>query len=200
MVYELLPNRTNRTEFVKTSKDGPDSSFALITSSAPIAILHTCRIIRNEASEIIHRTANRLPGVAPKIEADCDALEALLGRGGVLLAVIVLYQSMAIGSDGYLRVYKFVDSTQWHDFLQVYGYSPTCGTDEQGKRRIIDFVRKAIWALQHHRNHHPELLPEVHLLLQMRAEEDLSVFYHPIRRLRLFFQLNGPMAPNHSLG
>jgi hypothetical protein len=86
VVYEFLPNQTDRTEFVKIVKDGPDSSFALITSSAPTDILDTCRIIRDKASGIMHATAQQvlqsigLAGLGPRIEADCDALEALPGN------------------------------------------------------------------------------------------------------------------------
>ncbi|KAH6866441.1 hypothetical protein BKA58DRAFT_422182 [Alternaria rosae] len=50
-VCKFLPNRTIRTRYVKRSSDGtPESSFTLITYTAPTAILATYKTVNNEAA------------------------------------------------------------------------------------------------------------------------------------------------------
>ncbi|KAI4941115.1 hypothetical protein J4E86_010617 [Alternaria arbusti] len=101
MMYELLPNRTIRTRYVKRSSDGTtESSFTIITYTAPTAILATCKTINSEAATILLKTTQQLlpgrvverfpylTGTAPKIEAEIPAFYILSARKGVVKAAI----------------------------------------------------------------------------------------------------------------
>jgi hypothetical protein len=70
MVYECLPNQTERVQFCQDRREGDldleyreiygeyePGSLALITTRSPSAILQTCRQIRGEAKHIIEKQA-----------------------------------------------------------------------------------------------------------------------------------------------
>ena len=119
-MYEIIPHRTVRHEFVKTKKGMVVSSFALITSSVHMAILATCRIINEEAKPIVQKKINQLlnaradsvsfppfltnvhplePGVLyPRIEADCEALAALSSGYGPFQAIKDYYKLLRVDS------------------------------------------------------------------------------------------------------
>jgi hypothetical protein len=100
MVYEFLPNRTKRAEFVRLQGDVVTSAFTLITTLTSTAILASCRLIRKEAMAIVNATAKRysdatdLNGPAVRIEDDSLALEALKGKNGLILEVDAQYRFM----------------------------------------------------------------------------------------------------------
>ncbi|KAF1915549.1 hypothetical protein BDU57DRAFT_276404 [Ampelomyces quisqualis] len=86
MVYESLPNRTRRTEFIRTEFDVSVSAFTLITTTTSTSILRTCRLIKEEAERNLlkpvncYLRSNTLEGlVAIWIEADILALQAFRG-------------------------------------------------------------------------------------------------------------------------
>jgi hypothetical protein len=82
MVYDLLPNQTERIQFC-SKKETKKGSLTLITTCVPTAILCTCRQIRNEAEHIVRTRANQylqsscLESPAPRIEMNAMALKSL---------------------------------------------------------------------------------------------------------------------------
>jgi hypothetical protein len=105
MVYEYLQNRTRRIKFV--NDDGEEaSSFTLIITSTPTAILRTSRFIKEEAKDIIDTTIQRFlqpggyEGPAPRIEADVTALKHLSAPDGVLSRVVSSYQPLMAPRNG----------------------------------------------------------------------------------------------------
>lgn len=84
MVYELLPNVTRRTDFVKMENDIMTSSFSLITTATvSTAILATPHEVKEEAQSILAKTAEQLYGAgvalirgsSHRIESDIRALK-----------------------------------------------------------------------------------------------------------------------------
>jgi hypothetical protein len=84
MVYDLLPNQTERIQFCsKQDTNYGKGSLALITTCVPTAILRTCRQIETEAKDIVLKRANQylqascLESPAPRLEINAMALKSL---------------------------------------------------------------------------------------------------------------------------
>ncbi|KAF2823974.1 hypothetical protein CC86DRAFT_250664, partial [Ophiobolus disseminans] len=92
-VYESLPHRTVRNEFVKTKKGKTVSSFAFVVSSVPIAILATCRTIHGESKPIAQNKIDHLLNrdasdvLYPRIKVDFESLAALCSGFGPFKAI-----------------------------------------------------------------------------------------------------------------
>jgi hypothetical protein len=101
MIYEFLPYQINRVTFTRTLKKAHASSFSLIMTLPPsTAILATCHLINGEAEAVLRATARRfldsgpMTGLAPRIEADIEALLVLSGDDGLMKRVIMLYYTL----------------------------------------------------------------------------------------------------------
>jgi hypothetical protein len=154
MVYEFLPNRTQRTDFIKVEGGVTISSFALITTTTVSkAILATCQEIRDEAEATIIKTSQRyldasfdhFEGLAPRLEADITALEGLSGSTGVLMVAFAWYQAYVNHQYDLRRLpelaRKGLDLTIK---FQELGYRLQEGTDEQGIQALSQFVQASV--------------------------------------------------------
>lgn len=160
MVYELLPNRTIRTRYVKHSSDGtPESSFTIISYVPPTAILTTCKTVHNEAAAVIRKTTQQLlpggvieqppfvAGTAPKIETEISALPILGAPKGIIKAALdwcFCYQTPWKTNCDTFLAYRGFDMSS---LLKDYGYSMEDGTFEEGVFRLLYFIRKAGYML-----------------------------------------------------
>jgi len=162
MVYELLPNRTIRTRYVKHSSDGTtESSFTIITYTAPTAILATCKTINNEAAAILLKTTQQIvpgagaieqspffTGIAPRVETDILALPILEAPKGLIKASIEWYScihnSPSTKFDTFLASHGYDVST----LLKEYGYIMEDDTSEEAVRCLLNFIRKSGYLLR----------------------------------------------------
>ena len=160
MVYELLPNRTIRTRYVKRSSDGTsESSFTIISYVPPTAILTTCKTVHNEAAAVIRKTTQQLlpggvieqppfvAGTAPKIETEISALPILGAPKGIIKAALdwcFCYQTPWKTNCDTFLAYRGFDISS---LLKDYGYSMEDGTFEEGVFRLLYFIRKAGYML-----------------------------------------------------
>jgi hypothetical protein len=138
--------------------DGTSSSSAIITSSVPMAILTTCHLIKGKAESIVRATAESplgldslcLNGVhagAPRIEAELTALVPLSGNGNLIPAIIAWHQQI---QETQIELFKIQDAFiigYMCTFLAIQQYAPNQGTLEQAAIRLLDFVRRAGWAI-----------------------------------------------------
>jgi len=141
MMYELLPNRTIRTRYVKRSSDGTtESSFTIITYTAPTAILATCKTINSEAATILLKTTQQLlpgrvverfpylTGTAPKIEAEIPAFYILSARKGVVKAAIDWYACLQTTSSSDFNTFLNSHGYNMFSLLEKHGYMTEGGT------------------------------------------------------------------------
>jgi len=155
-VYEIIPHRTVRHEFVNTKKGMVVSSFALITSSVQMAVLATCRTINEEAKPIIQKKIDNLldehtkrdlytppPGVLyPRIEADCEALEVMSSGYGLFHAITNYF---ALLRSGRARS----DCEEGLNYFRLHGppslqrYQPKDGFSWEGLEQMVTFIRQA---------------------------------------------------------
>lgn len=100
LIYAFLPNRIVRTKYSKSFDNVGVTSFTLISTFAPKAILGTCKLVRGEAESAIRSDTGRIhddlvsegPDVylsdpGPRIEAHYQTLEFLAVQGGMIEAV-----------------------------------------------------------------------------------------------------------------
>ena len=162
LVYESLPNRIVRTEYVKFVHDKPVSSFTLTSTFLPRAALTTCKLVKEEAESTMCSAVQRgvknatlegcdarLCGPAPRIEAHCHSLWFLAMQNGSIDAVAtwfhLLRKDRTQGSGPQPLSLKS-SSTR---YSSTSNYVMKDGTAEQGVLRALDFVWKAGWALYH---------------------------------------------------
>ena len=192
MVYEYLPNRTRRIEFVKMDGEKVNTSFTLIINSAPTTILRTCRLIHQEAERIVHRFLNTPgdDGPAPRLEAEVRALGALGTTTGVLIEIVGWYNTILYSNPEDHEAIETSIQVQLNSFLAVHEYRLKEGTAEQGRLELARFVRKAGWALAHQKRMseaqntkqclddasklRPTNKPEVHIALRTESDTELS--------------------------
>jgi hypothetical protein len=60
LIYEALPHQTIRSVFIKTVNGEHISSFSLTVSSVQTAILETCRMVEEEAKDIVKKNIDQL--------------------------------------------------------------------------------------------------------------------------------------------
>ncbi|KAI4645322.1 uncharacterized protein J4E79_010859 [Alternaria viburni] len=169
MVYELLPNRTTRTRYVKRSSDGTtESSFTLINHEPPTAILTTCKTVHNEAAAVIRKTTQQLlpggvieqppfvAGTAPKIETEISALPILGAPKGIIKTVIAWSSCIRTTSSVNFDTFLASRGYDMSPLLKEYGYSIQSGTFEEGVFRLLYFIREAGYVL-HLRRTDPSL-------------------------------------------
>ncbi|KAI4610080.1 uncharacterized protein J4E87_010916 [Alternaria ethzedia] len=169
MVYELLPNRTTRTRYVKRSNDGTtESSFTLINHEPPTAILTTCKTVHNEAVAVVRKTAQQLlpggvveqppfvTGTAPKIETEISALPILGAPEGIIKAALAWCSCIQATSSSDFETFLASRGYDMSSLLRDYGYSMDNGTFEEGVFRLLYFIRKAGYVL-HLRRTDPSL-------------------------------------------
>jgi hypothetical protein len=164
MVYERLPGRVVRTEYVThLVDDGPETSFTLISAFPSKAILATCKLINDEAKSILCFVPERLPhypveegldaglvGPGVRIEVNLKSLDVLGMWRGIIDAVTrwfrVIHQECTENKIPRYEASQYLPD----DVLKTRGYHMKNGTMEQGLWMAHDFVWKAGWVLYHH--------------------------------------------------
>lgn len=156
-IYEYLPIQTKRANFTRTSKHGQSSTFTLITTSTPSAILATCRFIHEEAKDVLNEIAQRFreggagSGPAPRIEADIDALMVL--SDGLLRRVNTIYNTFKDQPRNQLQRSKrgnIVKDVASSIIANGYHLEAGTGTNElQELQELEYFATMAVYALHH---------------------------------------------------
>jgi hypothetical protein len=179
MVYECLPNQTERVQFCQDRRGGdldPDyreiygeyepGSLALITTHSPSAILQTCRQIRDEAKHILEKTSNRYLRASgfecpvPRIEVNKGSLGALYD---LLTKFCRTYEAM-FNTDHKNGQSRYIEATiegdnplppqqelvrYWIMSLALRDFKLFSGTREQGNEHLESFLRHAFQALRY---------------------------------------------------
>jgi len=160
LVYTFLPNRVVRTKYVKSLNNGGVTSFTLISTFAPKAILSTCKLVRGEAESAIRSIAERihhdpisegpdvrLSDVGPRIEVHYQSLEFLAMQGGMIEAVAKWFQLLRQHQSD--RVAPYFEAREYLSrvVLSLNSYVVEYGTAKQGYLHAVDFVQKAGWTL-----------------------------------------------------
>jgi hypothetical protein len=198
MVYELLPNKTIRTEYIKEDYPNETTTFTLITHTAPTPILATCKEIKNEASKIILKTTSHLlpylstsasgsgaTGAAPRIETDCMGLSLLGARNNLFAAIMDWYGALQIDPHTGFELTLLSYGYELRNFLAEHVYSIKDGTPEEGTRRLLNFGRKAGCAL----NMHPAPGPAA-TQIAMTGTNTNTNFYERVRDTLEEFSMN----------
>jgi hypothetical protein len=107
LIYAFLPNRIVRTKYPKSFDNVDVTSFTLISTFAPKAILGTCKLVGGEAESAIRSIAERIHGgpvsegtdvhlsdADPRIEAHYQSLEFLAMHGGLIEVVAKWFQPL----------------------------------------------------------------------------------------------------------
>ncbi|KAH5156806.1 hypothetical protein HBH69_085560 [Parastagonospora nodorum] len=145
MVYELLPNVTRRSNFVKMENDIMTSSFLLITTATvSTAILATSHEIKEEALSILAKTTGwfsgagvtLLRGPAPRVESDIRALKTLRAPNGLIPKLLSM--GYHTGSDP-----GQFDAQAVGKYLAKEGYTFETGTQEEGLQELNRFAQYA---------------------------------------------------------
>lgn len=152
MVYEMLPVKITRHEFVQQS-DLPQY-FALIDFAAPVAILATCRQIYEEADAILSSKLQQLQSsethcAIPRLEAGGLALDMITMNDGILQAICDWYNAL---KDNINADFQSCMTDKGYDFqksLVARGFVDRSGTEsiEQSAQRLSTFIRKSGRAL-----------------------------------------------------
>jgi hypothetical protein len=167
LVYERLPPRVVRTEYIRNpADDTPGTGFTLISTFPSKAILATCKLIKEEAESILRSVPERVPhcpvegdldaelvGPGVRIEACLNSLKFLGVQSGVIDAVMqwfqVLHQECTEGNIPRFEAARYLS-------ISVFGTRGYCmknGSLVQGILMARDFVWKAGWALYHRSQH-----------------------------------------------
>lgn len=162
LAYTFLPDRIVRTKYAKSLHTEGVTSFTLISTFAPRAILGTCRMVKEEADRptrsiaerslhgpMPERLDNRLSFPGPRIEVHYRNLEFMALQGGLIEAVAKWVQRLR--QHHLDRVAPCFEAWKYlsRDILSLNGYVVEHWTAEQGYLCVVDFVQKAGWALYH---------------------------------------------------
>jgi hypothetical protein len=179
MVYECLPNQTERVQFCQDRREGDldleyreiygeyePGSLALITTRSPSAILQTCRQIRGEAKHIIEKTGNRylrasgFECLVPRIEVNKGGLSTLYD---LLTKFCRTYEAM-FNADHRYGQSRYTEATiegdnllhpqqesvrYWSILLALSDFKLSNGTREQENEHLESFLRHAFQALRY---------------------------------------------------
>lgn len=148
MVYEFIPNRTRRIEFV--GDDG--SSITLVANSTPRAILRTCQFIKEEAWDILNRFLNsREDDPAPRIEADLADYEGDWTLSSIVADIVMWYRTILQSTGDYIEIFELFKVAKTKHYIKKRKYRLKNGTKAEGKLEVAQFMRNAGWALAHQR-------------------------------------------------
>lgn len=184
MIYEFLPNRTTRAEYIKSTGKVTSNHFTLITNSAQTAILATCKIIYIEALPIMRKKMRRLwqtaygvqvAGSAVRIETDNESLAMLCSDKGLLEAIQGSYRAFHLFHirDPQFTPHHFHMCTSISD---RHGYFFKSGSKQEGRQHLIDFVRKAGQLFEYQVHNFPQatsqVMPRIQIALTMHPTYD----------------------------
>jgi hypothetical protein len=148
MIYERLPFRTVRSEFVESIPGIAARSFTLISFSAPTAVLATCQTVYAEARVILGKRIDQqlhalVPNILyPRIEANPDALVDLSRGYGLFEATKDYLRYVRNGHAHHPHLNDIMAKLETHIRVHLPRYRLSSGTLEQVVTRMLAFVRK----------------------------------------------------------
>jgi hypothetical protein len=177
MVYDLLPNQTERIQFCsKQDTNYGTGSLTLLITCVPTAILRTCRQIKTEAKDIVRKRANQylqascFGSPTPRMETNAVALKNL-NFDWLIEHLCNTYVAMLNPEYAYEQEtdseatedYDWDDDSDddkyippptqqclvanWSNTLAVKGFELCDGTREEGDYHLERFLRCALQTL-----------------------------------------------------